>query len=111
MESDARLSNARRRRSASWTYPLSITLIGRQVSECGNVAGIQEEGRREKTRRQFQYFICEREEGEEAPRRPRHLHPDGVGPRGRVREAAGRPQQIIGRFHYFSIMHIVFAAG
>lgn len=64
-----------------------------------------------KNRRQFQYFICEREEGEEAPRRPRHLHPDGVGPRGRVREAAGRPQQIIGRFHYFSIMHIVFAAG
>lgn len=53
MESDARLSNARRRRSASWTYPLSITLIGRQVSECGNVAGIQEEGRKKKPEGNF----------------------------------------------------------
>lgn len=33
------------------------------------------------------------------------------GREGVSETAAGRPQQIIGRFHYFSIMHIVFAAG
>lgn len=54
----------------------------------GMSPGIQEEDRKKQNRRQFQYFICEREEGEEAPRRPRHLHPDGVGPRGRVRDGS-----------------------
>lgn len=113
MRSDVDLSSAWRRHSAPWTCSLSIILIGRQGSEWGNVAGkitttiiITK-----KNRWQSHYFISKREEEEEAPRHLRHLNGDGVRPRGRVKEAAAQPQQIIGRFHYFSIMHIAFAAG
>lgn len=106
------LNNAWRRRSAFWTCSLSIILTGRQESECGKVAGKKTTAIKRKAEWNLNIWSASvKEEEEEAPRHPRHLNVDGVGPRGRVRVAAGRPQQIIGRFHYFSIMHIAFAAG